>query len=63
MNKRFKAEKSEPAPTFEKTINHLESIASTAMNISAITSFDENFDPICMSNIFEAEKIEPEPRF
>ena len=39
----------------------MKSITSTAMNLSAITSFDDNFDPICTNNSFEAEKFEPEP--
>ena len=55
-------------PTFENIINdikdnHLKSIASTATNPSAIASFDENFDPLCINNNFEAAKFEPEPIF
>ena len=43
MNNSFEAAKFEPEPTFEKTINdiksnHLKSITSIDMNISAITS-------------------------
>ena len=64
MNNSFEAEKIEPEPTFEKTINeikdnHLKSIASAATNSSAISSFDDNFDPLFMNNSFEVEKIEP----
>ena len=33
------------------------------MNISAITSFDNNFYPLSMNNSFEAEKFEPEVTF
>ena len=48
MEKNFEAGKIEPEPTFENTINkikhiHLKSITSTAMNSSAITSFDDIF--------------------
>ena len=48
MKSKIKVAKLEPETTFEKTINeikdnHLKSIASTAMNISAITLFDNNF--------------------
>ena len=62
MNNSFEAEKFEPYPTFEKTINeikdnHLKSISSAAKNSSAITSFDENSDPLCINNSFEAAKI------
>ena len=64
----FEAEKIEPAPTFEKNINEIKynypkSIASTAMNLWAITYFDKNFDPIFMNNGFETAKFEPEPTF
>ena len=57
-----------PDTTFEKTINeikysHLESITSSATNPSAITSFDDNSDPLCINNIFEAAEFEPEPTF
>ena len=37
----------------------MKSIASTAMNLSAIKSFDKNFDPIFMKNSFDAKKFEP----
>ena len=48
MNSRIEVEKFEPGPTFENTINeikenHLKIIASTTMDISAITLFDENY--------------------
>ena len=33
------------------------------MNISYITSFDDNFKQLSMNNIIEAEKFEPEPTF
>ena len=57
MNNIFEAEKFKPGPTFENNINeikdnHLKIIAYAAMNLSAITSFDENFDPLRMNNIF-----------
>ena len=43
MNKRIEVSEFEPEPTFEKTINdikanHLKSITSINMNVSAITS-------------------------
>ena len=64
----FESAKYELEPTFGKTINdikdnHLEIIASVATNISAITSVDENFDPLSMNNSFEAENFEFEPTF
>ena len=48
MNRRIEVAKFEPGPTFEKTINeikdnHLKSIASTIMNISYITFFEDIF--------------------
>ena len=57
MNNSFEAAKFEPEPTFEKTIseikdNNLEIIASATTNTSAITSFDKNFDPLCIKNSF-----------
>ena len=62
MNNSFKASKVEPEPTFENTINeikdnHMKSITSAAMNISAITNFDNKIDPLRMNNIFEAAKF------
>ena len=64
MNNRFEVEKFEPDPSFENTIieikdNHLKSIASAAMNPSAMTSFDDNLYPLCINNSFEATKFEP----
>ena len=38
-------------------------IASAAMNLSDITSFEGKVDPLSMNNIFEASKFEPEPKF
>ena len=68
MNNSFETEKFEPELTFEETINdikdnHLKSISSAATNPSAIKFFEENFDPLCIKNIFEVEKFEPEPTF
>ena len=68
INNIFEAAKFEPEPTFEKNINeikdnHLKTIASAAINPLAITYFDDNIDPLCTNNIFEAEKFEPEPTF
>ena len=68
MNNSFEASKLEPDPTFENNINnikdnHLKSIASAATNPSSITSFDNNYDPLCVNNSFEAAKFEPEPKF
>ena len=62
MNDGFETEKFDPKSKFENTINdikdiHLKSIASAAMNMSYITSFDKNFDPLSMNNIFEAENF------
>ena len=68
MKNSFEAEKFEPDPTFENTINdikdiHMKSITYAATNPSDITSFDDNFDPLCIKNSFEAAKFEPEPKF
>ena len=68
MNNSFKASKVEPKPTFENTINeikdnHMKSMTSAAMNISAITNFDDKIDPLSMNNIFEAATFEPETKF
>ena len=41
----------------------MKSIPSAAMNLSAITSFDENFYPLSINNSYEAEKFETEPTF
>ena len=64
MNNIFEVVKFEPEPTFQNTIieikdNHLKSIASAAMNPSAMTSFDDNLYPLCINNSFEATKFEP----
>ena len=61
MNNSFEEEKIEPEPAFEKTINeikdnHLKSIASADMNLSYITYFDEEIDPLSINNSFKAEK-------
>ena len=68
MSNSFEAAKFELDTKFEKTINetkdnNLKCIASAATNTSAITSFEYKFDPICINNIFKAEKFEPEPTF
>ena len=41
----------------------MKSIESAATNPSDITYFDENFDPLCINNSFEAVKLEPETTF
>ena len=58
----------EPEPTFQKTINeikdnHLKTIASAVMNVSATTSFDNKFEQLSMNIISEESKFEPEPTF
>ena len=68
INNSFEAAKFEPEPTFKMIINeikdnHMKSITSAYMNISAITSSDEKIDPLSMNNSFEAAKFEPEPTF
>ena len=68
MNSIIEVEKFKPEPTFEKTINDIKydcmkSIASSAMNLSAITLFDENIEKLVMNSRIEVEKIEPEPTF
>ena len=75
MNNIYEAEKSEPETTFEHTIKqikdtikeikykHLKIIASTGTNLSAIISFDKNFDPLNMKKIFKATQFEPELTF
>ena len=68
MNNIFEADKIELESIFEKTINdikddNLKIIAYASTNISAITSFDENFDLISMKNSFEAANFEPEQTF
>ena len=68
MNSSIEVEKFEPEPTFENNINeikdnHLKSIASAVMNISAITFFDDNLEPLSMNNSSEAEKLGPGTTF
>ena len=68
MNRIIEAEKFEPETTFENNINEIKDnnmkiIASAAMNLSDITSFEGKVDPLSMNNIFEASKFEPEPKF
>ena len=38
-------------------------ITSAVINLSAITSFDDNFEQTTMNNRAEVEKIEPEQTF
>ena len=68
INNSSEASKFEHEPTFENTINeikddHKKIIASADMNLSAITSFEDNTDPVFINNSFEAEKFETEPTF
>ena len=61
MNGRNEVAKFEPGPTFEKTINeikdnHLKSITSTTMNLSANTLFDNHFKHISMNSSIEVSK-------
>ena len=68
MNRRNEIEKFEPGPSFEKFINeikhdNLKSIDSTAMNISYITSFANNFKQIIMNRGNEVSKFEPGPTY
>ena len=68
MNSRIEVAKFKPEPTFEKTIheikyNHLKIIASSAINLSAITSCDKNVKQISMNSRIEVEKFKPEPTF
>ena len=37
----------------------MKSIAPSAINLLATTSFDANFDPLMMKNSLEASKFEP----
>ena len=62
MNIRIEVAKFEPGPKFEKTMheikeNHMKSIASAAMSLSATTSFDDNIKQLSMNNSIEAEKL------
>ena len=68
MKNGFEAAKFEPGPTFEETINdikfiHIKRITSAAMNLSAITSFDEKIDPLSKINSFEAKKSKQNQHF
>ena len=68
MNSSIEVSKFEPEPTFEKTNNetkenHLKSIASVSMNLSAITLLDDNLETLIMNNNFQASKFEPETKF
>ena len=68
MNSIIEVLKFEPGPTFENTINkikdnHLKNIASTAMNLSAITFSDDNFKQLSTNSIIEVETFESEPPF
>ena len=63
-----KVEKIEPGTTFERTINeikynHLKSISSATMNISAITFFEKNFKQLSMNSSIEVAKFEPGTTF
>ena len=65
MNISLEAEKFEPEPTFEKTINeikdnHLKIIAYATINISDTTLFDENIEQPIMNIRIEVETFEPE---
>ena len=67
-NSRNEAEKFEPGPTFEKTINeikdnHMKIITSAAMNLSDITPFDDNLEQLSINRRNEVSKFEPEPTF
>ena len=66
-NSRIEVSKIEPDLTFEKTTNdikynYLKGIASSAMNISAISSFDNNFEQLIKKSIIVVENFEPEPK-
>ena len=68
MNSRNEVAKFEPGPNFENTIhkikdNHLRIISSSAMNLSSITSFDENIEQLSTNRKIEVTKFEPEPTF
>ena len=68
MNRIIEVEKFEPELTFERTINdikdnHMKSNVSALMNISAITSFDENFKHLSINIRIEVSKFETEPIF
>ena len=62
MNISIEVSTFKPGPTFEKTINeikdnHLKIIASAAMNISAITLFDNNLEQLSMNIWIEVAKL------
>ena len=68
MNSSIEVEKLKPEPTFENTNNeikdnHLKSISPDAMNLSAITLFQNNLEHISMNRIIEVAKLKPEPTF
>ena len=68
MNRRNKVAKFESGTKFDRTINdikynHLKSITSATMNISAITFFDNNFKQLSMNSSIEVAKIEPGTTF
>ena len=68
MNRSIEVAKFEPGPMFERNINeikdnHLKSIASADMNLSAINLFDENLEHLSMKSRFEVAIFEPEPPF
>ena len=68
INSSIEVAKLKPEPTFAKTTNeikynHLKSIASTTMNLSAITLFVENIEQLIMNSSIEVSKLKPEPTF
>ena len=75
MNSVIEVNKIESGPTFENIINnikddineikdnHLKSIVSDTINLSAITLFDNNFKQIIMNSRNEVAKFELEPTF
>ena len=68
MNSSIEVAKFEPVPTFKSSINeikddHFKSIASTAMDLSAITLFGGNIEQLSINSRIELAKFEPEPTF
>ena len=68
MNSIIEVEELKPEPTFEKTTNdikynHLRSISSAAMNLSAITLFDKNLEQLSTNSRIEVAKFKTEPTF
>ena len=66
INTIFEAEKFEPEPIFEKTINeikenNLEIIVSSEIILLNITLFDKNLEQLSMDSIIKVSKSEPEP--